>query len=103
MIDIKIILDQTHPFAVATKLHYAIRMAKEANGQVRNFEIILKKAEFFLPLEEDIKRIQNKTVKIANMQENIFAEIIFDTKQTRTELGYLTQKVASTKAYQVIP
>ncbi|PWL38896.1 hypothetical protein DKG77_11720 [Flagellimonas aquimarina] len=87
------------PFGVATKLHYAIRMAKEQNGQVRNFEIILKKAEFFLPLEEDIKRIQSKTVKIADMQENIFAEIIFDSEPTHTQLGYLTQKIKSTKAF----
>lgn len=86
------------PFAVATKLHYAIRMAKEQNGEVRNFEIILKKAEFFLPLEEDIKHIQRRSVKVANMQENIFAEVIFDPRQSQTELGYLVQGIKSTKA-----
>jgi hypothetical protein len=50
------------PFSIATKLHYAIRMAKEGNGEVRNFEIILKKSEFFLPLEEDIKYIGRRAV-----------------------------------------
>lgn len=87
------------PLALATKLHYAIRMAEEDNDEVRNFEIVLKKAEFFLPLEEDIRHIQRKTVEIANMQENIFSEIIFDTEQYRTDLGYLVQKVKSTKVY----
>ena len=83
------------PFGIATKLHYAIRLAKEQNGESRNFEIILKKAEFFLPLEEDIKYIQRRAVKVADMEENIFAEVIFDDKQTRTELGYLVQKIKS--------
>ncbi len=86
------------PFAIATKLHYAIRMAKEQNGEVRNFEIILKKAEFFLPLEEDIKYMQSRSIKVADMQENIFAEVIFDSEQSYTELGYLIQRIKSTKA-----
>jgi hypothetical protein len=86
------------PFGIATKLHYAIRMAKEQNGEVYNFEIILKKAEFFLPLEEDIKHAQNRISKIADLPENIIAEVIFDENHSYTELGYIIQKIKSMKA-----
>lgn len=87
------------PFAIATKLHYALRIGKVLEGKPRYFQIILKKAEFFIPLEKDIKYAQKKVIKITSMEENKFAEVIFDENMTYTKEGYPIQKIKSQKTY----
>ena len=85
------------PFAVATKLHFAIRLSKALGGQPRYYQIILKKAEFFLPNMDDLKRIQSKLLWNTYRKENKIAEVIFEAKVHHTQDGLAYQNVLSIK------
>jgi len=85
------------PFRITTKLYYALRLSKEFEGQPRYYVMILKKAEFFLPGAENLKKLQYKILNETYKQENKIAEVVFNEKLYYAEKGYGYQKIASVK------
>jgi hypothetical protein len=87
------------PFGIGTKIHYSLRMGEELNGQIRNFIVVLKKVEFFIPNEQDIKNIQRSIVKVTDIPENKIAEIVFNEKLYYNKIGYPYQEIKSQKVF----
>ena len=83
------------PFAIGTKLFYAFRLGKENEGKPRDYQVVLKKVEFFLPSVENLKKIQTRVLKETYLAEHKIAEVIFEEKLYFTEKGYSFQNIES--------
>jgi len=85
------------PFLITSKLHYALRLSKPFEGQPRYYVMVLKKAEFYLPGAENLKKINHRILKESYLPENKIAEVLFQDNLYYTEKGYGYQKVESIK------
>jgi hypothetical protein len=85
------------PFSIITKIEYGLRLGKVIEGKPRYYQIVLKKAEFFLPNKENLKRIHSANLKNGYKTENKIAEVIFDKNLFFSKTGFTYQKIKSIK------
>ena len=83
------------PFAVSTKVIYALRLGEELNEKPRYFQVILKRIEFYLPDDINISRIRSKINSKTFESENKIYEINFQDKIYYNEDGFAYQKIES--------
>lgn len=86
------------PFPIATKLYYALRLSDDFEGEPRYYQIVLKKAEFFLPSPENIKKTSRAKLILEMYHPKYkIAEVTFEDTIYHTIDGYPFQNIHSLK------